>query len=470
MMVDTGSKAISDPVAAPPTLSPRLAEHVAGFRLDNVPPPIVRRAKFVLLDTLGEALAGSRQSHPVPRGLAEFIGGSGGGGESSLIGQGRRAGAIDAAFFNAAMAAFGLTDPIHGGTTMHAPAIAAATALALSERAAASGHRLLEAFVLGTEVACRVSAALGPAALYDRGFHPTAVCGAFGAAASGCRALGLDRRRIGAALGLAFQQASGVLAWITDPTESARPLSPALGARNGTSAALLAACGLGGPPHPFDGKLSAFVAFSGDGQPNLLLEDWGSRYYMAELSHKLHASCSYTHAALDALAILMRDRDVTPAEVEEIVVRTAPSARPLITDPDLRSCHAPYVLAVALARGQVSIADIVADLTQAPDVNRLMGRVRVNDEPDLEPGYPDRCAAVVDLRLRNGTEFSQRVDAAKGTAANPLSEREIVEKYRATVDVAVPEKTASAIVDQIERLERLKDVDALAALLRQIPT
>ncbi len=468
-MVDKRSDTTSGQAAVPPTLSLQLAEHVAGFRLDDVPLHIVRKAKLVLLDTLGEALAGSRQSHPVPRGLMEFVGGSGGRGESSLVGQGRQVGSIDAAFFNAAMAAFGLTDPIHGGTTMHAPAIAAATALALSERAAASGRRLLEAFVLGIEVACRVSAALGPAALYGRGFHPTAVCGAFGAAAAGCHALGLEQSQLRAALGLAFQQASGVLAWITDSTESARPLSPALGARNGTNAALLAACGLGGPPNPFDGKYSAFVAFSGEGQPKMLLEDWGSRYYWAELSHKLHASCSYTHSALDALFVLMRERDFKPAEVQEIMVRTAPSARPLITDPDLRYCYAPYVLAVALVRGQVSICDIVADRTELPDVDRLLRRVRVSDDPDLEPGYPDRCAAVVEITLLNGTEFSQRIDAAKGTAANPLSELEIIEKYRATVDFAVPAKTASAIIDQIEQLERLKDIEALATLLRDVP-
>src|SRR5262245_22711114 len=224
----------------PDSLSSQLVDRIAAFRLDDVPRATRERAKLVLLDTLGEALAGARIAHPATRGPARLLARAGKAGEASVIGRGVRAQAADAAFCNAALAAFGLLDPIHAATTMHSPAGAMAAAFALAEREGGDGRTLLEAFLLGVEVGCRTSAALGSAALYERGFHPTAVCGAFGAAAAAAHALRLDRGALASTMGLAFQQAGGALAWTTDATESARPLSPAIAARNGCGAALLA--------------------------------------------------------------------------------------------------------------------------------------------------------------------------------------------------------------------------------------
>ena len=161
-------------------LSSGLLDRVCGFTLDALPAPVVDQAKLVLADTLGEALASSKLSHAPTRILGAFMAQSAGAGKSSLIGQGRGTTVMDTALFNAALAAFGLNDPLHGATTMHASAVAAAAALAAAEHAEASGRRFLEAFILGTEVACRVSAALDPAAVYGRKFHPTGVCGTFG--------------------------------------------------------------------------------------------------------------------------------------------------------------------------------------------------------------------------------------------------------------------------------------------------
>src|SRR5262249_43037203 len=148
------------------------------------------------------------------------------------------------------------------------------------------------------EVACRVSFALGPRALYARGFHPSAVCGTFGAAAAAARLLHLPAARVQVALGLALQQASGLLAWASDPTESSRPLNPGLAARNGVTAAYLARLGFGGPPTPFEKPYDAFTAFSGERHPEALLDGWGRRWHLPGLAYKRHASCAFTHPGL----------------------------------------------------------------------------------------------------------------------------------------------------------------------------
>jgi 2-methylcitrate dehydratase PrpD len=186
--------------------STQLAERLAAFRLSDVPPEVVSRAKLILLDTLGAMLAASNQKYSPTRILADFA---------------RRLG----------------------------------------------GRHFLEAIILGIEVTCRVSYALNPVALYKRGFHPSAICGAFGAAASAGHLFRLSAAKFAIALGLAMQQASCLLAWASDRTENSRPFNPGLAARDGTTAAYLASPRFGGPPTPFEGKYDAFSAFSGERNP-----------------------------------------------------------------------------------------------------------------------------------------------------------------------------------------------------------
>src|SRR5262249_26486416 len=174
------------------------------------------------------------------------------------------------------------TERHHVGPIVHGPAVVVPTRLAVGEKQRVDGKRLLASIILGVEVAARVSYAFDPVKLYDRGFHPSAICGAFGAAAAAGYLFRLNPERQAIALGLAMQQASGLLAWANDHTDHSRPFNPGLAARNGTTAACLARLGFGGPPTPFEGKYDAFTAFSGSSRPEALLNDWGKHFHLPE--------------------------------------------------------------------------------------------------------------------------------------------------------------------------------------------
>src|SRR5439155_11659453 len=190
-----------------------------------------------------------------------------------------RTSCVNAALANGTLAYACDIEPLHAAAIVHAPAVVVPAALAVSEAVRADGKRFLGAMVVGIETAGRVAAALDPVALYGRGFHPSAIAGAFGAAAAAGRLFRLRTERQAIALGLALQQACGLLAWATDPTEQSRPLNPGLAARNGTTAAYLARLGFGGPPRPFDRPYDAFTAFSGITRADALLSGWGTRFY-----------------------------------------------------------------------------------------------------------------------------------------------------------------------------------------------
>jgi 2-methylcitrate dehydratase PrpD len=443
-----------------------LAARIARFRSRDVPPEVWRHARRCLLDTAGAMLVAASPRYPAGRLVMEHVRRVGGTPESSLVGQGRRTSRVGAALANGTLAYACDIEPHHNGAIVHAPAVVVPASLAVGEAEAVSGRRLLTAMVLGVEVACRVSEALDPLALYARGFHPTAVCGAFGAAAAAGHLLRLDPARQASALGLAMQQAGGLLAWADDPTEHSRPLNPGLAARNGVTAAALARLGFGGPPAPFDGRYDAFTAFSGAGRPEALGAGWGERFAVAGLAFKRHASCAFTHPGVDALLGLAADARLRPADVERIVLRFPKSGAHMIDGHPLKSHNAQYVLPVALVYGGVTVDDILLDRNRHPEVARLSAGMRLVADPALDAEYPARYSSVVEVVTRDGRTLARRVDAAKGTPGAPLSDEEVRAKFRAATAGVVPAARAAALVDAVEGIERAPDLRRLAALLR----
>src|SRR5262245_27139997 len=197
----------------------RLAERIAAFRYRDVPPAVVAHAKLQLLDTLGAMLVASAPKYPGSRIIMRFVKELGGAAESSLVGQGGKTSCVKAALANGTLGYYCDVERHHVGAILHGPAVIVPTSLAVGEKQRVDGERFLAATILGIEVATRVSYAFDPVALYNRGFHPSAICGAFGAAAAAGYLLRLSPERQAVALGLAMQQTCGLLAWANDPTE-----------------------------------------------------------------------------------------------------------------------------------------------------------------------------------------------------------------------------------------------------------
>ncbi len=448
--------------------STQLAERLAAFRLRDVPPEVVAHAKLILLDTLGAMLAASSPKYSATRILMEFARRLGGRPESSLVGQKLKTSCVTAALVNGTLGYYCDIEPHHVGGILHAPAVILPTSLVVAEKERATGMRFLEAALLGIEVTCRVSYALNPVALYNRGFHPSAICGAFGASAAAGHLFRLSAPKFATGLGLAMQQASGLLAWASDHTENSRPFNPGLAARNGTTAAYLAHLGFGGPPTPFEGKYDAFTAFSGERHPDALLADWGTHYYLPEFAHKLYSSCSFTHPGLDALLGLAREHNLKSADVQEIVLRFPSLGAHMIDNNELKSHCAQYILPVGLVFGQVMIDDILQDRTRHPEVARLSRNTRMVGDPELDKGWPECYASIVEVTTTDGRRLSRRVDHARGTMENPLTPEEIHQKYLKLATTVTSASHAERIAEVVQRIERLTDVHGLTAMLRTL--
>ena len=248
-------------------LTEALAGFVATFDPDDLPAEALDWMRVCVRDGIGALLGGANPAYSTGRLIAAFASDHGGKAVATVVGQGFKTGVVDAALANGTMAYACDFEPSNSKGLQHCIAVTVPTALAVGEREGASGKAFLAAVALGCEVAVRVSRALGPAEQYALGFHPSAVCGTFGAAAAAGFLLGLDAEAMVRAFGLAGCQASGLMAWESDPTENARPFQMGMAARNGITAALLAEAGSGGRRRSSITAIPSFMPSAGVPNP-----------------------------------------------------------------------------------------------------------------------------------------------------------------------------------------------------------
>jgi 2-methylcitrate dehydratase PrpD len=443
-----------------------LARYAAEFSHERLPADVRDFARGIVLDTLGATIAASSGRYGLRGTLGRFVSQSGGTPEATLIGLGQKSSLVNAALYNGTLGYYCDIEAHHPGAIMHGPAIVVPAALAAAEARGASGQDVLAAVVLGIDVACRVSYAIDPNALYARAFHPTAVCGAFGAAAAVGRIIGLDQQRMANAFGLTANQASGLLAWASDHTEQSRPFNPGLAARNGMTAALLAEAGMGAPQHVLDPaeKYNVFRAWSVQPRPEELLDRLYERFFLMELAVKLYACCAFLHPALDGVLALLDEGAVAAEDVTAITLRFSHSGRSMIDQNELKSHRAQYILPIGLYNRKVVLDDILFE-PRDTRIQALAERTRVVGDDELERFYPDRYPSIVELTARDGRVASRRVDWPKGYPQNPVSAADLERKFRDLAATATDAATIDRIVEGVAGLERASRVDDLLALV-----
>ena len=453
-------------------ISGQVARFVADFGQATLPDEVWSHARRVVFDGVAALAAATHPAVGAGAILAGFASANGGRGRSSLFGQGRTADPVTAALFNGTLGYAVDYEPHHPEAILHPVAVMLPVALALAEDRGATGAKAVAAVILGCEITYRVSMALGPRALYDRGFHPSAVAGCFGAAAAAAFLLGLDPEACQRALGLAALQASGLMAWEDDATEHARPFQMGMAARNGLTAALLARDGFGGPHRVFDSGHSVFAAFSTDPHPDRLVARLGDSWQgLTGLAIKPYSSVSFLHPALDALEHLLDVHALRPADVASIDLRFANGGAHCIDDNPLKSHSAQYILAVRFVTGRNSFLDLFDDLRlRDPEIDRLSRATTVTrDRADFDRIFPDVYAGEVTLSLRDGRELRARRDTARGYPGAPLSDEALRGKFQTLVGEVRDDAGVRALEEAAWTLAEAGTVAGLTACLAEKP-
>ncbi len=463
------------------TTGDALTRYMAGFihatTADDLPADVVALGKKSILDGLGLALSGSiaESGHLVRRhldqlGLSE--------GPATVIGTPLKVAPRFAAFANGvgihaddyddtqlAVA----PDRVYGLLT-HPTAPALPAALAMGELAGADGRTAMLAYHLGVEVECKIAEAIDPRH-YQTGFHATATCGTFAAAAAAAKLMGLGVEATARALSIAGSQSAGLRENFGTMT---KPFHAGRAAESGVVAAQFAGLGWTATDKILEAPRGFFRAAGGGYDPRAIEGKLGSPWTFADpgISIKPHPSGSLTHPGMTEMLRLIRQHGIRAADVKRVRVGTnqnMPNAlihhRP--TNELQAKFSMEFCMAILLLEGRAGLAEFTDEVVLRPDVRAMIEKVDfVVDEEAERAGY-HKMTTIIDIELRGGRKISGRADFGKGSPAEPMSYEEVADKFHECAAFArFPRDQADTVVAMVRDLETLPSIERLTALLR----
>src|SRR2546427_6168425 len=443
-----------------------IADFVAKSRWEDCPASAVEAARRAILDCLGGMLAGSVE--PSARILHAVALAEGGAPLCTVVGTGRRTGAVWAALCNGTAAHALDFDDTNFILLGHPSAPVLAAALAAGELALADGQALIHAFLLGFEVETTLAAVLNPAH-YEKGFHATGTLGTMGAAAAAARLLGLDATQTRTALAIAASQASGLKENFGTMT---KPFHAGHAARSGILAAQLAREGLTASETALEGRQGYAAAFGASHGIDRALEGLGRAWHLlgSGIAVKPYPSCALTHSAIDALIDLraahrLSARDIAAVQVG--VTRVVPDVlahRHPATALE-RKFSMQFCAAAALAEGRVDFGSFADGEVANPDVRELMGRGDMVVDPRLPQGDEQNAWSRRSSRLQAGRTYATDPRGPLGYAATPPSHPALRDKFLGCAKTVLSADEAEAVAEQIGHLEDIPDIRALTSRL-----
>ncbi len=448
-----------------------LSKFSAELSIDKVPPEVVSRARLLLLDLVGNIVRG-HETESTPA-LLSTIGALGmAEGTSRVFGDSHTYSPAGATLLQGALAHSLDFDDTHAAATLHPGAPVIPAALAAAEMINASGATTLAAIIAGYEVICRVALALPAGEHYARGFHPTATCGAFGAAAAAARVLGLDADGTASALGIALSQTAGSLQFLQNGAWTKR-FQVGWSAMSGLAAATLASKGFKGAGQAIEGAHGFLRSYAPYPSPQRATQDLGKLYELMATAVKPYPSCRYGHAGIDAAISLRAEHNLQPNEISAVVYGLSNAGMLLVGAPAQKKADprnivdaqfsAPFVLAVALATGSMRWDSYT--LLHDSRIRSLLPKIRCEYDAEIEAEFPINMSGKLAVHAR-GQVFVKKVVVPRGEPGNFLSGEELLVKFtnlaEPSLGSARTAKLAAAIlgIDALGRASAVFDVGA----------
>jgi 2-methylcitrate dehydratase PrpD len=431
----------------------------ARFAEDCAPPDAARSAAAdCILDWYGCAIAGSVEMPAT--GLRRALPS---GGPARLLPDGAGADPRTAALINGTASHTVEVDDIFRSGLYHPGVVTVPAALAAGEAAGVSGAGLLRAVIAGYEVGNRIARAVNPAHYLH--WHTTATVGHFGAAVAASVALGLDAGRIAHAMANAATFAAG-LRHAFSADGMSKPLHAGRAAEAGVLAALAAREGVTGIMDMLEGERGFGVSMSGEVDWAAAVATLGTEWTVTTMTQKAHACCGHNFAAIDAVALLMREHGFGADEIEAIDVGTYRAGVEICGNPDPRSAaegrfSLPWCAAAMARAGAVTPAAFSDAALADPATRSLAARVSVAVDDEAEARFPHARSAVVTIRLKSGQTHSHRRPTRKGDPDDPLSEAEVGAKFAALAAPVIGSDGAADLQRTLSQLEQLPDIRAI---------
>jgi 2-methylcitrate dehydratase PrpD len=453
--------------SSPTDVMDELSRYIAEARSRILPPDVAEKAKEHILDTLAAMVSGAElPPAKVALNFARFHGGEK---TATVVGSNLLCGPAEAAFVNGMLAHADETDDSHSPSHSHPGCAVVPAALATGELFGIDGRHFLRAITLGYDIGTRVSMTLGGLQFQMKTHRSShSVANNFGAAAAaGCSAcLGTQQMRW--LMDYAAQQASGIAAWQRDTYHVEKSfVFGGAPARNGVDAALLVHLGANGVDDIFSGSDNFLMAFGPGADPAGLVDGLGERFEVTQTNIKKWTVGSPIQAPLDALQAILQEHAFELDQLEKVVVRIATSEARTVNDRSMQDISLQQMMAVMLVDKTVSFR-AAHDKARVGDAAIIRERAKIELVPDeqLERLYP-QLVAIVEVKLKSGQSYKQRIDAVRGTVLNPMTRDEVVGKCRDLMDPFLGATQAAELVDAVFNIESLDHIGSLRRLLQR---
>lgn len=413
------------------------AEAILQIGRDGLADSDREQLRRLILDLLGVSHIGATLSWTQQLiGWAETFEGSG---RAPIAGTSIRVAPSIAALVNGTAAHGYELDDTHDASMSHPGAVVIPAALAVAAERGSSGDETLAAIASGYEAMARIGMAAGASQVIHDGYHPTALFGAFGAAAAAARLMGLNKHELARAWGHALSLAGGSMQFSDEPEgTTVKRLHAGYAAQHGVMAAELAARNIAAPARALDGKYGFMALYSKLPKLEELAVPKDAPLQIHVVSFKPYSCCRLFHSLIDGLRVVSDDFQLRPGAIKRIAVR-GPSVlaeqhmmrRP--TSVMAAQYSLPFVVGATLVYGPHRFDIYRDEKLDDIDILSLADRVECETDSEIEAHYPAQMGTSVEVTRADGTRRDTTVMNSRGTAANPLSTEALFAKAEGLV-------------------------------------
>lgn len=454
------------------SISKQMADFALNLQFNQIPPEAVKEAKRFLLDSMGCALAAVPNEDM--QAMYRFTEKLGGAPEATVIGNGLRTNAPNAALMNCLLTRAIDYNDIYWEQDPNHPSDIIGAALAAAEANGKNGQDALVAILIAYELALRWCHAAEPG-VREVGWHHASLTQFVSPLVAG-RMYDLDMDQLVAAVGISgsshFTLGGVVAGHLTNMKNTANPLA----SQAGVYAAMMAQEGYTGPVEVVEGKEGLIEVLNNvQWNPDEVTKGLGKEFLITQCSYKAFPTEALTHQPISAALKACSDHDIAAEDVAEILVETTTRGADILSDPskykpetkETADHSLPYVIAAAVADGNVLPDSFTDEKLKDPRIWDLLGKIEVVADPEIDALFPGVKRARVTITTTSGDKHQAQVDHAKGSPQNPMSDEELVAKFMANSEKVIDSKRQKEIVDRTWGFDEIDDLEEYMRLFTQ---
>ena len=449
-------------------MTEKFAEFCEQLKYEDLSPEVIKRTKLLILDTVGIIIRARHDAESTSSLVSAINKLEMNNGSCQVFSDKKTYSPSAAALLNGTLAHSLDFDDTHAEASLHSSAPILSAALAAAQMNKSSGQELITACVVGYEVQIRLGLAGGSSAHYKKGFHPSATCGIFGAAAAAGYLMGLTKEQYISAFGIALSQTSGSMQFLTDGAWTKRS-HVGQAAQNGLSCAIMAGEGFKGPSQAFEGQWGYLHSYASGGDVKKATNGLGEEFETLNLGVKPYPSCRYSHAAIDGLIELKKELKFSSDDLDDIDIGLSETALNIIGYPLTDKQHPksvvdgqfsmPFCAAVTVKSGGLQWDDYKNHLNNK-DTLSLCNKIKVSPDEDAEKCCPEYMSAKVKVVVK-GEKYEKFVKIPKGEPENFMEDVEFISKFKGLTEPYLSKQRVDQLTDLMLKIDQANNVNSI---------